>query len=255
MPPSGSVTAVTSARRATRRAKTTIAVTEPTTTPIARLWVATTQTTVTTMTVISPAGIRRSVFGATECQSNVANDTMIITATRAAIGMSETTGPKTMHSTIRNAPARKVDSRVRAPDTRTLIIVWPIIAQPPMPPKKPVTMLATPWPSDSRVLEERVSVMSSTSLAVISDSISPTRAMASAYGATVVSVSRVNGTSGSPGTGSEDGRSPLSPTVGTAMPAPTVTTVRITMDTSGAGTTVVTFGKRTISASPAASSG
>ncbi|WP_318036680.1 hypothetical protein [Streptomyces chengmaiensis] len=40
-----------------------------------------------------------------------------MTATRAAMGMSETTGPKTMHSTIRNAPARKVDRRVRAPDT------------------------------------------------------------------------------------------------------------------------------------------
>ena len=103
---------------------------------------------------------------------------MTITATSAAIGMSETTGPKTMHSTIRKNPARKVDRRVRAPDTLTLIIVWPIMAQPPMPPKKPVTMLAMPWPIDSRVLLERVSVMSSTSLAVISDSISPTRAIA-----------------------------------------------------------------------------
>jgi hypothetical protein len=50
--------------------------------------------------------------------------------------------------------------------------------------------------------------MSSTSLAVIRDSMSPTSAMASAYGAMVVSVSRVNGTSGSPGTGREDGNSP-----------------------------------------------
>ncbi len=174
------MTAVTSATRATRRAKTTIAVTEPTTTPTARLWVATTQATVTSMTVVSPTGMRRSVRGATECQSKVAKDTITITATSAAMGMPETTGPKTMHSTIRNAPARNVDSRVRAPDTRTLIIVWPIMAQPPMPPKKPVTMLATPCPTDSRVLLERVSVMSSTSLAVISDSIRPTSAMASA---------------------------------------------------------------------------
>ena len=72
---------------------------------------------------------------------------------------------------------------MRAPDAFTLIIVWPIMAQPPMPPKKPVTMLAMPWPMDSRVLLERVSVMSSTSLAVISDSISPTSAIARAYGA------------------------------------------------------------------------
>lgn len=75
---------------------------------------------------------------------------------------------------------RKVDSRVRAPETRTLIIVWPIMAQPPMPPKKPVTMLATPWPTDSRVLLERVSVMSSTSWAVMRDSMRPTRAIARA---------------------------------------------------------------------------
>ena len=118
-----------------------------------------------------------------ECQSKVATDTMTMTATSAAIGMSETTGPKTTHSTIRKTPARNVDRRVRAPETFTLIIVWPIMAQPPMPPKKPVTMLAMPWPTDSRVLLEWVSVMSSTSLAVISDSISPTSAIASAYGA------------------------------------------------------------------------
>ena len=64
-------------------------------------------------------------------------------------------------------PARKVEMRVRAPEAFTLIIVWPIIAQPPMPPKKPVTMLATPWPQASRVLCEWVSVTSSTSLAVM----------------------------------------------------------------------------------------
>lgn len=52
-------------------------------------------------------------------------------ATTTAIGMSGTTGPKTMHNTIRNTPARKVETRVRAPGTFTLINVWPIIAQPP----------------------------------------------------------------------------------------------------------------------------
>lgn len=173
-----------------------------------------------------------------------------MTATSAAIGMRETTGPHTMHRTIRKTPARKVDNRVRAPDTFTLIIVWPIIAQPPIPPKKPVTMFATPWPTDSRVLSERVSVISSTSFAVISDSISPTTAMARAYGATRTRVSRVKGTSGRPGTGREEGSAPLSPTVGTAMPAATVIAVRIAMDTSGAGTTLLIFGKNTIRASP-----
>ncbi|MEY9212164.1 hypothetical protein ABH917_001610 [Thermobifida halotolerans] len=105
---------------------------------------------------------------------------MIITATRAAMGIWETQGPKAMHRTIRNTPARNVEKRVRAPAVLTLIMVWPIIAQPPMPPKQPVTMLAMPWPMASRVLLEWVSVMSSTSLAVISDSISPTSANANA---------------------------------------------------------------------------
>ncbi len=222
---------------------------------MARLWVATTAATVTTMTVVSPSGIRLRVLGWMECQSKVATDTRIMTATNAAMGMSETTGPKAMHSTIRKAPARNVESRVRAPDVFTLIIVWPIMAQPPMPPKKPVTMLAMPWPMDSRVLLEWVSVMSSTSFAVISDSISPTSAKANAYGAMVVSVSSVNGTSGRPGTGSEEGRSPLSPTLGTAMPAATVMTVRITIETRGAGTVLVIFGKSTMSARPPAISG
>jgi hypothetical protein len=144
---------------------------------------------------------------------------------------------------------------VRAPETFTLIIVWPIMAHPPMPPKKPVTTLAMPWPMDSRVLSECVSVISSTSFAVISDSISPTRAMANAYGAMVVSVSRVKGTSGRPGTGRDDGSSPLPPTVGTTMPAATVMTVRTTIETSGAGITVVSLGKNTMSARPPASSG
>ena len=69
---------------------------------------------------------------------------------------------------------------MRAPETFTLIIVWPIIAQPPMPPKNPVMMLAPPWPHASRVLSEWVSVMSSTSLAVSSDSRRPTSAIARA---------------------------------------------------------------------------
>ncbi len=111
------------------------------------------------------------------CQSKVPTATMIITATSAAIGISATMSPKPTTRISRKTPARKVEIRVRAPEAFTLIIVWPIIAQPPMPPKKPVITLAAPWPQASRVLSEWVSVMSSTSLAVISDSIRPTSAM------------------------------------------------------------------------------
>src|SRR5690606_9823149 len=217
-------------------------------TPMARLWVTTTTATVMTMTLVSPSGMRRSVAGAMECQSNVLKDTSTITATSAAIGIWDTHGPKTMQRIMRKTPAAKVETRVRAP-FRTLIMVWPIIAQQTNQPKKPVNMLAMPWPIDSRVLPEGVSVMSSTSLAVISDSISPTSASASAYGAISVSVSTVNGTSGRPGTGRKDGSTPRSPTVGTASPAPSVIAVSTAMDTSGAGTTRVIRGKNTISAS------
>ena len=112
------------------------------------------------------------------------------------MGIRPTTSPSATTRTSRKTPARKVEIRLRAPEPLTLIMVWPITAQPPMPPRKPVTMFATPWPQDSRVLLERVSVMSSTSLAVMSDSSSPTSAMDSAKGAMTWSVSQVRGTLG-----------------------------------------------------------
>ena len=144
---------------------------------------------------------------------------------------------------------------MRAPDCLTLIIVWPIIAQPPMPPKNDVTMFAEPCPHASRVLSLRTSVMSSTSFAVMSDSMSPTSAIANAYGAIVVSVSSESGTSGMNSDGSESGSSPWSPTFGTASPAAITTTVSTTIATSGAGTTEVHRGRKTRIASPAATSG
>ena len=48
---------------------------------------ATTTTTVATITMVSLFGIRRRVAGRTLCQSKVPTETMIITATSAAIGM------------------------------------------------------------------------------------------------------------------------------------------------------------------------
>ena len=69
---------------------------------------------------------------------------MIITATSAAIGMTATTSPRPTTRTSRNTPARNVEIRVRAPEAFTLIIVCPIMAQPPMPPKKPVMTFAAP---------------------------------------------------------------------------------------------------------------
>ena len=114
------------------------------------------------------------------CQSKVATETTIMTATRAAIGMTATMSPSTSTRISRKTPARNVEMRVRAPEALTLIIVWPIIAHPPMPPKRPDRMFAPPCPNASRVLRECVSVMSSTSFAVMSDSSRPTTATASA---------------------------------------------------------------------------
>jgi hypothetical protein len=94
--------------------------------------------------------------------------------------------------------------------------------------------------------------MSSTSLAVIRDSSRPTTASVKAYGATIVSVSSENGTAGIPRIGSASGSAPWSPTVGTAMPAPTQTAVRTRIAISGAGTAVVRRGSRYTIASPAA---
>ncbi len=78
------------------------------------------------------------------CQSKVATETTIMTATRAAMGMTATMSPSTSTRTRRKTPARKVEMRVRAPDAFTLIIVCPIIAQPPMPPNAPERMFAAP---------------------------------------------------------------------------------------------------------------
>ena len=175
---------------------------------------------------------------------------MIMTATSAAMGMTATMSPSATTSVMRNTPARNVDSRVRAPLALTLIIVCPIIAQPPMPPKKPVTMFATPWPQDSRVLFERVSVMSSTNFAVISDSIRPTNAIARAKGAMMRSVSKVNGTAGIPRIGKPPGSSPWSPTVGTFHPNETAAMVRSTTATRGAGTAVVNRGRTSMITMP-----
>ena len=240
---------------ATRRAKATIATSTPTITPRARLCVHTVTATVESITRVSGRGIRARVEGRTECQSNVAHDTKIMMATRAAIGMTATTSPRVTTRSSRKIPARKVEMRVRAPEARTLIIVWPIIAHPPIPPKKPVTMLAAPCAQDSRVLFERVSVMSSTSLAVISDSSRPTSAMVRANGAMIRKVSRSSGTSGKNSDGRDSGSSPLSPTLGTSMPIGTTIAVITTMATSGAGTAPVSRGNRNTMARPRAVSG
>ncbi len=150
-------------------------------------------------------------------QSNVATATTTITATRAAIGMAATTGPATRIIRSRNTPADSVDNRVRPP-LRRLIIDWPIIAQPAMPPRKPVMTFAMPCPRASRSLSEFSSVMSSISCAVSRDSSRPTMASVKDTGAMIAERSRTR-TARSAATAPAGiaGSSPMSPTVGTTQ--------------------------------------
>ena len=69
-------------------------------------------------------------------------------ATSAGIGICPTMSPSTTMRNSSIAPAVNVDSLPRPPDF-TLIIDCPIIAQPAMPPMKPVQVLASPWPTHS----------------------------------------------------------------------------------------------------------
>lgn len=71
---------------------------------------------------------------------------MIITATTALMGIVPTKSPDTTTSRNWKMLAQNVEMRVRvrAPEASTPIIVWPTTAHPPMPPKIPESMFATP---------------------------------------------------------------------------------------------------------------
>ena len=213
----------------------------PASTPRARSCVATTTATVTSITTDEVGGWRRRL--GIEFQLNVPIDTITMTATSAGIGMRPTTGPSTDSRNIRNAPATKVESRLRPPEV-TLMTDCPIIAQPPMPPTSAAAMFAPPWPAHSRRLSLSVSVMSSTIWAVSSDSSSPTAAIVSEYGRMIRNVSSVSGTFGSDRLGNPSGSRPMSPTVRTGRPSAMLTAARTTIATSGDGTALVTRGSR-----------
>src|SRR3546814_11295999 len=90
--------------------------------------------TVTSMTTDDCQGCERRFF--MEPQLKVPIDTMIITATSAGIGIRATSGPSTTIRKRRKIPDTKVERRVSTPDL-TLMTDCPIMAQPPIPPKKP----------------------------------------------------------------------------------------------------------------------
>ncbi len=167
--------------------------------------------------------------------------TIIITPTRAPIGICLTTSPSTRISNSRKIPETKVERRVLPPDFM-LTIDWPIIAQPAMPPKKPVTIFASPCPFASRFLSLPVPVMSSIRVAVISDSSRPTTASDKEYGRIVSSISRVTGSCGIWNSGSAEVNSPISPTVFTSRPSTMLSTETMMIATSADGTALVKRG-------------
>ncbi len=78
-----------------------------------------------------------------------------------------------------NGTATMPAMRVRPPGF-TLFLDWPIMARPPMPPKKPVTVLAAPGAMQSCEAPPRWPVISPTRCSVSSDSIGPIAARISA---------------------------------------------------------------------------
>ncbi|SAW21307.1 Uncharacterised protein [Klebsiella pneumoniae] len=222
-------------------AKFSEAISTPVSTPNARLSVATTTTTVASITTLVDSGwLRRLLM---ERQEKVPMETMIITATRAAMGIRDTQSRRNTTISSSTTPAVSVESRPRPPDL-TLITDWPIIAQPAMPPIKEVQMLATPCALHSRFLSLGVSVMSSTMVAVIIDSSSPTTASPAEYGRIIISVSRLSGISGIRNTGRLSGSLPMSPTVRTSRCSHMEMAVSTMMQTSGEGMVLFRYGKR-----------
>ena len=136
-------------------AKNTALSSTPAPTPIARLCCQMVTTTVVSMTKLVGFGWRARFLK--EPQLKVPTATMIMIATSAGIGIWLTHGPRTTQRIMSTTPAMSVERRVRPPDF-TLITDWPIIAQPAMPPKKPVMKFAMPWPRASRFLSLGVSV-------------------------------------------------------------------------------------------------
>ena len=164
----------------------------PTTTAIAR-----SVATVTADTSISTRASLRGTLPSTRklLHSKVPMTTMNITPMSAARGICSISEYATRINSNKLRAAVIPESRPRPPEF-TLIMLWPIMAQPPMPPKNPVAVLAMPCATHSLLPRPLLSVISSTSRSVNRDSIRPIAARITAYGKIIISVSRLNGTEG-----------------------------------------------------------
>ena len=178
--------------RACCQAKLSAAITIPHSTAVARS-VNTVMTVTATTTMASCSGTLPSTRS--EPQANVSCATTNMTPTSAASGMWAISGDRNSTNSRIMTPPTRPDRRERPPEPR-LIMVWPIMAQPPMPPNRPETMLAAPSATHSRLGWPLVCVMSSVRLKVSSVSSKPTIAIRPAYGAMIRRVSRFRGTVG-----------------------------------------------------------
>ena len=142
----------------------------------------------------------------------------------------------------KNSAAAMPAILVRPPDF-TLIMDCPIIAQPPIPPKKPVTVLAKPWATHSWLAPPRLPVISPTRFKVKRLSIKPIAAKMIEYGKMICSVSQVNGTTGIWNGGNPPSIEAMSPTRGTSKPKTITIAATIPIPARGAGITLVSFGK------------
>ena len=147
--------------------------TTPMSTASARLWRTAVMTVTSTIMKTSLRGMRRNVRR--DAHSNVPMATMIIRPVNAAMGNCSMSGAPNKMNTRSMTAAMMPESRARAPEL-TLMRLWPIIAQPPIPLKRPLKMFAEPWATHSRLPCPRVPVISSRMLRVKRLSIKPTPA-------------------------------------------------------------------------------
>ncbi len=226
--------------RAWRQAKLSAAITIPHNTATARS-VATVMAVTSTISKASWRGTLPSTRN--EPQEKVCCATTNITPTSAASGMRSISGDRNNINSKIIIPATLPDTRVRPPELR-LIMVWPIIAQPPMPPNRPDTTLAAPSATHSRSGKPRVSVISSVRLNVSRVSSKPTSAISTAYGSTMRRVSIVIGTTGICHAGRPPAICAISPSVRAGRCSNCATRPTPTMATSAGGSALVTRGSR-----------
>mmetsp|Transcript_33902 Transcript_33902/g.74209 ORF Transcript_33902/g.74209 Transcript_33902/m.74209 type:complete len:320 (+) Transcript_33902:593-1552(+) len=157
----------------------------PATTAMARSLTTVTRET-RTMTTASERGILR--MSRRLDHAKVDSQTTNMMPTSEAIGTRPRSGAAPTMPKPRKRDMATPASLEVAPDC-TLTCVCPIIAQPPIPPVRPLTTLPRPWPMHSLDVLPRLPSSSrpSTSCMVRSDSMSPTEAIVAAKGSNVCS--------------------------------------------------------------------